>query len=258
MALTTALLAGVSFFAGVFGSITGGTSLLTVPVMLISGMDAAAAVATNMLVITSLSVGSAIGFKRAGIAPKRPTLGLVLVSVPGSVLGAFLAVSMNELVLRTVIAVALVSMTVVLALQPRIATRPQGPRMRTAGYAVMAIWSIYGGMYSGGYATVLTLACAFFFGLKLLEAIAVAKIVNLAGSLAATLLFVAQGRVRWDVGVPMSATALVGGRLGAHLAMRWGPQMVRRLLFVAVASFGAKATYDAARRWTNAPHAAVR
>ncbi|HVZ34347.1 MAG TPA: sulfite exporter TauE/SafE family protein [Polyangiaceae bacterium] len=115
----------------------------------------------------------------------------------------------------------------------------------------MAVWAIYGGMYSGGYATVLTLACVFFFGIPTLEAIAVAKVVNFAGSLAATLFFISQRRIQWDVGLSMSATALAGGWLGAHLALRWGPQTLRRLLFVAVTVLGAKASYDAARRWMN-------
>jgi uncharacterized protein len=105
---------------------------------------------------------------------------------------------------------------------------------------------------------VLTLACLFFFGLSLLEPIAVAKVVNLVGSLAATLLFVSQGRVQWDVGLARSATALVGGWLGAHLALRWGPQTLRRLLFVALAGLGAKASYDAGRRWFDGPPAAVK
>ena len=256
--LTDAVLAAVSFVAGIFAAITGGTSLLTVPVMLVAGMSAGSAVATNMLVITSLSIGSALRFRRAGIAPGNPTVGLVLVSLPGSVLGACLAVHMSELALRTVIAVALVGMTIVLGFQPKLTTRPRAVRTRIAGYVAMAIWAIYGGMYSGGYATVLTLACVFFFGLSLLEAIAVAKVVNLAGSLAATLLLVSQGRVQWDIGLAMSATALVGGWLGAHFALRWGPQTLRRLLFVAVAGLGAKASYDAERRWINGPPAVVK
>jgi uncharacterized membrane protein YfcA len=225
----------VSFVAGIFASITGGTSLLTVPVMLVAGMSAGDAVATNMLVITSLSLGSVLRFRSAGVTSRNPTVGLVLVSLPGSLLGTHLAVGMNEAALRTVIAVALVGMTIVLALQPKLASRPRASRTRAAGYAAMAVWAVYGGMYSGGYAMVLTQACVFFFGLSLLEAIAIAKVVNLAGSLAATVLFASYRRVQWHVGLAMSATALAGGWLGAHLALRWGPQTLRRLLFVAVA-----------------------
>lgn len=255
---TTAALAVVSFVAGIFAAITGGTSLLTVPVMLVAGMSARNAVATNMLVVASLSIGSVLRFRHAGVAPRTPTTGLVLVSVPGSLLGAYFAVRMDDLALRTVIAIALVVMAMVLGVQPRMAARPRTVGSRVVGYAFMAIWAIYGGMYSGGYATMLTLASTFFFGLSLLEAIAIAKIVNFAGSFAATLLFVSQGRVQWDVGLAMSATALAGGWLGAHLALRWGPQTLRRLLFVAVAGFGAKAAYDVGRRWTHAPPAVVK
>jgi len=62
--------------------------------------------------------------------------------------------------------------------------------------------------------------------------------------------------VLWGVGLPMSFTAMVGGWLRAHLALRWGPQTLRRLLFVAVAGLGAKASYDVGRRWS-APSAVV-
>ncbi|HVZ34348.1 MAG TPA: sulfite exporter TauE/SafE family protein [Polyangiaceae bacterium] len=131
---TDAALAAASFVAGIFAAITGGTSLLTVPVMLITGMSAGTAVATNMLVITSLSVGSALRFRSAGVTPWKPTVALVALSVPGSVLGASLAVHMNELALRTVIAVALLGMTIVLAWHPKLEARTRTPSTRVAGY----------------------------------------------------------------------------------------------------------------------------
>jgi hypothetical protein len=121
--------------------------------------------------------------------------------------------------------------------------------MRLIGYVAMAAWGVYGGMFSGGYATVLTLACVALFGLPFLEGIAVTKIVNFAGSFAASLVFIAEGRIQWGVGVPMSVAAMLGGWLGAHLALRWGPQPVRRLLFVVVTGLGAKLVYDTGRAW---------
>jgi uncharacterized membrane protein YfcA len=247
----TLLLVAVGFVAGVFAAITGGNSLLTVPVMMLAGMDAASAVATNMVVLASLSLGAVVRFLRSRVVPFHPTAGLILVSVPGSILGAFIAVWMSELVLRTIIAVAIVGMGFLLAFQPQLgaAKRERSPRTRLLGYVAMAAWGVYGGMFSGGYATVLTLACVAFFGVRLLEGIAVTKVVNFAGSFAATLVFFAEGRVQWSVGVPMSLAAMLGGWLGAHLALRWGPQPVRRLLFVVVTGLGAKLVYDAERAW---------
>jgi uncharacterized protein len=245
------LLAAVGFVAGVFASITGGNSLLTVPVMMLAGMGAVGAVATNMFVLASLSLGAAVRFLRARAVPLHPTAGLVLVSVPGSALGAFIAGLMSELALRTIIAVAIVAMGFLLAFQPQLGAsqRARSPRMRVVGYVAMAAWGVYGGMFSGGYATVLTIACVALFGLRLLEGIAITKVVNFVGSVAATLVFVAEGRVQWGVALPMSATAMLGGWVGAHLALRWGPQPVRRLLLIVITGLGAKLVYDAERAW---------
>jgi hypothetical protein len=248
--MVAALLALVSFVAGIFSAITGGTSLVTVPVMILAGMNTTDAIATNMLVITSLSLGALARFRGAGVIPVRPTVGLALVSVPGSIVGAWLAIRMNDLMLRSIIAAALVAMMFLMAFEPKLTTagrRSEG--VRIAGYAVMAIVAVYGGMFSGGYATLLTFGCSTFFGLSLLESIAVAKVVNFMGSVAAVAVFAAGGRIQWGVGLAMSTTALAGGWVGAHFALRWGPQTVRRLLFVALTGLTTKMTYDAGRLW---------
>lgn len=63
------LLGAVGRVASVFASITGGNSLLTVPVMMLAGMGAAGAVATNMFVLASLSLGAAVRFLRSRAVP---------------------------------------------------------------------------------------------------------------------------------------------------------------------------------------------
>jgi uncharacterized membrane protein YfcA len=242
-------LALLGFVASVVASVTGGSSLITVPVLMLSGMAPANAVATNMLVLTSLSAGAAARFRKAGTIPRQPTLGLVALSVPGSMLGALFAVRMNEDFLRGVVAVAMVAMTLLILLQPDFGLRPRvsSRRRRIWGYAVLGVWSIYGGMFSGGYATALTMGCTALLGLPLLDSVAVTRVVNLAGSLAATLVFVSQGKVYWTIGSAMSLAALGGGWVGAHLALRWGPQTVRRLLFISTVLLSGKLLYDVVR-----------
>ena len=253
-------LALLGFVAAAIASITGGSSLLTVPVLMLSGMDPATAVATNMLVLTSLSAGAAARFRRAGGIPLHPTAGLVLVSVPGSMLGAFLAVNVSETFLRTTVAVAMLGMTSLILLQPDFGQRAKLPsqRRRVLGYATLGLWSIYGGLFSGGYATVLTLGCAGLFGLTLLDSVAATRVINLAGSLAATLVFASQGKIDWAAGSAMSLAALAGGWVGAHFALRWGPQTVRRLLLVSTVALSGKLLWDAARSQRTSGRAAAR
>ena len=57
-----ALLVVVFFFTAVISVVTGGTSLITVPVMMQCGMDPHVAVATNMLALVFLSLGGTVPF----------------------------------------------------------------------------------------------------------------------------------------------------------------------------------------------------
>jgi hypothetical protein len=251
-------LALLGFVAALVASITGGNSLITVPVMILAGMAPGSAVATNMLVVTSLSAGAAARFRRAGAIPLHPTVGLIVASVPGSMLGAFIALHVSDSFLRTTVAVAAVAMAILILFQPDLGARASLPsrRRRLLGYAALGLWSVYGGMFSGGYATVLTMGCVGFFGLPLLEGVALTKVVNLLGSLAATLVFAAEGKIDWTVGSAMSLAAVVGGWVGANFALRWGPQTVRRLLFVTTLLLAGKLVDDARRSWRSPTHGA--
>src|SRR5262249_51523731 len=140
-------------------------------------------------------------------------------------------------------------MAIFIGLSPRFGAdrRPSSRARRGIGYVAMAVWAVYGGMFSGGYTTVLTVTCVTLFGTTLVESVGLTKIVNFAGSAAATGIFVARGRIDWPVGLAMSATALVGGWLGAAIAMRISPEWVRRIFVLAVAALGVKLLVDVLR-----------
>jgi hypothetical protein len=108
---------------------------------------------------------------------------------------------------------------------------------------MLALWALYGGLFSGGYAIVLTLGIVVFFGTPLTEAVGIAKVVNLAGSSAAALVFVSLGKIDWAVGVLMGAAAVVGGWIGATISLRAKPEFIRRLFAAVIAAISIKVGY---------------
>jgi uncharacterized membrane protein YfcA len=244
---TIALLALVAFVAAAIGAITGGNSLLTVPALLLAGMDPGTAVGTNMLAVTFLCAGAAARFARARAIPRHPTLLLTVTALPGSVIGGLVAVRVSEATLRLIISTAMLAMSILFAAQPRLgeapATRP--PSLRAFGYVAMAAWAVYGGLFSGGYTTVLTMTCVLLLGTGLVETVALTKVVNLAGSAAATIVFIAQGRVDVTVGVVMSVAMALGGWAGAHVALARGTAWVRRAFLLTVVVLALKLLRDA-------------
>src|SRR5690349_22898874 len=91
-----AALAAVAFVAAVIGAITGGNSLLTVPAMLLAGMEPHIAVGTNMISVVALTGSAWARFAREKVVPRHPTWGLTLTAIPGSIAGAFVAVHISQ------------------------------------------------------------------------------------------------------------------------------------------------------------------
>jgi uncharacterized membrane protein YfcA len=240
------LLCATTFGASVLSSITGGTSLITVPILVMMGLEPRAAIATNMVVVAAISGGAATKFHLEGTIPWRPTLPLVLSAIPGSVVGAMVVAHLDEWILRLIILCALTTMAAILTIRADFGAERgnRTPRTMLLGYVALGLWSIYGGLFSGGYATVLTFGIVFFFGRDLTESVAISKVVNLFGSIAASAVVGTHHVIRWDLVPLLALSAAAGGWLGARLVLRSRPEQIRRLFAVVLAGIATKTGYD--------------
>ncbi len=102
----------------------------------------------------------------------------------------------------------------------------------------------YDGFFGPGTGTFLILAFVAFLGDGLAHASAAAKVVNFASNLAAIALFAWRGTVVWRLALPMAACQLAGGWVGAHLAIRRGDAVVRRVVVAVALAAAAKLAWD--------------
>ena len=65
----------------------------------------------------------------------------------------------------------------------------------------------------------LTTVLVAFFGMTFLEAIAVAKVLNLFSSLIATAVFAVRGLIDWKLGLLLGVASFAGAAAGAALAV---------------------------------------
>ena len=83
------LLALAGLLAGYVNSIAGAGSLLTLPALIFTGLDAVAANATNRVAVLFQNVAAIVAFGRAGHGkPSRAALWLSLPAIATSALGA--------------------------------------------------------------------------------------------------------------------------------------------------------------------------
>lgn len=235
-----ALLTAMMLLTGAVGAVTGGNSLINVPLMITVGMSPRHAVATNMFAVTFMTVSATMRFARGGMLRGGLLVPLGLITLLTSALGALIAVKLPETTVKIVVGVSMAALVVFIAFHRNGGPPAPTARRRVVGYVAATILGVYGGLFSGGYTTLMTVLCTVCFGLTMMQSVAITKPVNLVSCAAASAVFFAGGLIDFRVGLPLAAANLAGGWLGAHAALKGGDRFVRALFLGTVAALAAK------------------
>lgn len=106
-----------------------------------------------------------------------------------------------------------------------------------------AVIGFYDGVFGPGTGSFLAFLFIRFFAFDFLHA-AAAKIVNLMTNLAALMFFVPSGHILWKFALPMAACNMLGGMVGARLAISGGVKLIRVLFLILVTVLIGKFAYD--------------
>ena len=90
----------------------------------------------------------------------------------------------------------------------------------------------YDGLIGPGTGTFMILAFTLVLGMDLLTASGCAKAANLASNVASAVVWIAGGKVYWQLAVPAVVCCVAGNWCGARYAIRGGSTKVRRMIFV--------------------------
>ena len=217
--------------------VVGSGTLITFPVLLAFGYAPVTANVTNTLGLVPGSAAGAYGYRPELAGQWRRTGRLACASVAGAVCGAILLLELPSSAFKAIVPAFIVIALLLVVFQPRIATwlaarRPPTPH---AGFAVLLgvfATGVYGG-YFGAAQGIMLLA---LLGLGLPESLQRVNAVKnvLAGlvNLVAALLFVVIAHIAWDAAALIALGALCGGVLGARVARRLPPAVLRAVIVV--------------------------
>jgi uncharacterized membrane protein YfcA len=234
------VLSALMVVTGAVGAITGGNSLINVPIMITVGMSPRQAVATNMFAVIFMTVSATARFARSGMLRRELLAPLGVITLLTSALGALIAVKLPETTVKIVVGISMAALVLFIALHRKSEPAPPTPGRRLAGFVGSTLLGVYGGFFSGGYTTLMTVLCTVCFGLTMMESVAVTKPINLVSCVAASVVFFAGGLIDLRVGVPLAAANLLGGWLGAHAALKGGDRFVRLLFLGTIAALALK------------------
>lgn len=246
--LQLVLLCLAALTAGVVDAIAGGGGLVTLPAILATGLPPHIALGTNKGQSVFGSGAAMVRFWRAGLVRGQLAAITFPLGLMGSLLGAGLVLLMRPEVLKPLVLTLLVVVALFLAFRrgPVAGERPEPPRRRllTLGALIALVIGTYDGFFGPGTGTFLIIAFSGLLGHGMTRASADAKVVNFASNLAAVSLFAMRGVVLWHVALPMAAAQFTGAWIGAHLAVRGGDRLVRKVVLGVVVALVLKLGRD--------------
>jgi len=230
-----------AFSAGLVDAIAGGGGLIQLPALLI-GLPQASTVevlGTNKVASVFGTTASALTYRRS---VKTDAIFLATMALPalfGSVLGALSASLIPTQSMRPIVFVLLVAVAIYTWRKPELGSiealrYPKNKRFLISAIAGLVI-GFYDGIFGPGTGSFLMLVL-IYLGFAFLSASAIAKVVNVSTNLGAIMVFGLNGAVLWQVGLVLAMANIVGGLLGARLAIRGGSTLIRKVfLFVTIA-----------------------
>lgn len=246
MAANTLLILIVVFFlTSLIGVVTGSNSLIAVPVMFQFGIEPRVAIATNMFALVFMAVGGTIPFVRQGRIDYGKITPLIILTVISSAIGALLVGIISGAGIRVIVSAAmlLVALFMLIYRRPSEEVSPRAHGL-VLTYVLVFMLGIYGGLFSGGYVTILTAVCVGVGRMGYGEAVASTKLINVFSSGVATILFMWQGLVDYKLGLILGLTMFIGAYVGAHYATKLNDAWLRRIFIITVVILAAKTIFD--------------
>ncbi|HEX6512211.1 MAG TPA: TSUP family transporter [Chloroflexota bacterium] len=236
-AATAAALFCVAVIGGVVNSIAGGGTFVVFPALLLSGVPAIQANATNTMALWPGVVFSLFAFRRQAAKAHYKRL-MAGVSLAGGAVGALLLLRTPPAIFELSVPFLLLAATLMFALNPFVASRLGGkdgpPRIGPGRVALTTglvfLIAVYGGYFGGGIG-ILILAALGLLGLTdFHEMNAFRLIMSCSANAVAVVVFALAGAVAWPQASLMLVGAIAGGYGGATVAKRLHASLLRRLV----------------------------
>lgn len=245
------LLVLAALAAGWVDAVVGGGGLIQLPALLIGlpgDTPPASILGTNKVSSVWGTATSSITYAIKVRPDWRTILPLVLASATGSAVGAQAAKLIPRDLFTPIVLVALVAVGIYTWRKPQLGLLSERKHQGGAHYLRTVAIGLGVGAYDGilgpGTGSFFVILLVGVLGYGFLEASAKAKIANLVTNLAAIVVFGIHGSVLWKLGLLMGASNLVGGFIGARMAIRHGNAFIRKVFLLVLTALIIRLGYD--------------
>ncbi len=230
------LLFGVGTIAGFMNVMAGGGSSLTLPALIFLGLDGAMANGTNRVAILLQNVFAVLSFRKRNVHRYGESFKLAVMTLPGAILGAFIAVNISDQWFKKVLSIVLIGIVISMFFAPKKREESATEESEKSWLIYPAMFGIglYGGFIQAGVGFLFMAALYHILKLNLVHVNMHKVFIIMIYTLPVLAIFVITGKVDWVLGLSLAAGNSFGAWWGAHFAVKGGEKIIRCVLALAI------------------------
>jgi uncharacterized protein len=230
------ILVVTGILVGFINTLAGSGSLISLPLLMYVGLPANVANGTNRVAILLQSLVGAGSFRQQKVIEFREGIWLSVPAVIGSVIGAILAVDLDELMMRKAIGALMIVMFFLILLKPEAWIKGHAGQLKAKPtfWQVVIFFAIglYGGFIQAGVGFFLLAGLVMGAGLNLMKANAFKNLIVALYTPFALIVFIINNQVNWVIGLTLAAGNMIGAYVATKVAVNRGTKFIRIVLLI--------------------------
>ena len=226
----------MGFIAGGINTLAGGGSNLSLPMLMVMGLPADTANATNRIAVLMQCIVGVAGFDKNQALDRSAIRPILVPTLAGGAVGALAAALMPNLYLKPILLLTLLLMSLLILLKPSIIAPPANTPTLSPNRDKRVWWGlfaagVYGGFVQAGVGFILLAALAGGLRYDLMQANALKMVCTLTFTLVSVAVFLAFDLIAWLPGLILAGGNMAGAYLMVKVAVRSSQKTLKWSLF---------------------------
>ncbi|MGI0004049.1 MAG: sulfite exporter TauE/SafE family protein [Candidatus Nitrosotenuis sp.] len=247
-------LISLGFIAGIVGSIVGlGGGIIIVPVLTFLGVAPTVASSSSLFAAFSNSIASTTSYAKQKRIDYKIGLRLGLMSIPGTVLGAFVSADVTPALFKILFGMVLIGACFYLFIKRNVEHKQNGiSRQIMAASAALSFFAgILSSFFGIGGGIIFVPLMIVGLGLLVKNATATSQLILLFSSASGMITHSVLGHSDFGYALLLSVGAFGGGLVGARLSLDLKENSIRILISVIIVATAIKLFLDGSGIWTS-------
>ncbi|WP_028022841.1 sulfite exporter TauE/SafE family protein [Enterovibrio calviensis] len=232
-----ALLIVLGFVAGIINTLAGGGSNLTIPALIVLGMPAEVANATNRVGVLMQSVSGVAGFRHHKRLENTDLVAILIPTFIGGAAGAVAAAWLPSSIIKPLLLGTMLLMAFVMLIKPSLVSPDADEPFRLvkdtpSSLIGLLIAGFYGGFVQAGVGFVLLAALCGTLRYDLVRGNALKLVCTLAFTSISLVIFIWHDLILWLPGLLLAIGSMVGAWLAVKFAIKANPNTLKWFLFL--------------------------